>query len=431
MTAETVEGFRLSPQQSRLWSLQERDGAGAYRARCVVTIDGVVDSLRLRAALEKVASRHEILRTTFRLLPSMGTPLQVVRERLPILFEEENGAASESLLAASNAIDLSEGPIVVAVLRHLSAGRSLLTLELPALCADRPTLERFLFELSVLYGGARGAEELGDVLQYADVAEWWNELLEKPESAPGIEYWRKKDLTALASLRLPFETAGGPERTFEPRSLALPVSSKTLERLERLCRERGSAPRALLLTCWQVLLRRLLADPHLVLGYASRGRRLRELAEVMGPCARNLPLEDVLEDGPSLRLALSRIDNALIEQEKWEDLFSWNVQPGASDRVPFFPFCFEYADHPPHRGKELSFQIGEDSSVTDRFTVRLACARTEGGLRIDLDYDGSRLPAEEAERLTARFDRTLESVLSDPEASVNELDILPQEEKSS
>jgi len=316
MTAETLEGFRLSPQQSRLWSLQERDGAGAYRARCVVTIDGVVDSVRLRAALEKVVRRHEILRTTYRLLPSMGTPLQVVQERLPFLFEEENGgAASESLLAGSKAIDLSEGPVLVAVLRRLSAGRSSLTLELPALCADRPTLERLLFELSVLSGGARGAEELGDVLQYADVAEWWNELLQNPESAPGIEYWRKKNLPALASLRLPFETAGGPERTFEPRSLALPVSSKTLERLERLCRELGSTPRVLLLTCWQVLLRRLLPDPHLVLGYATPGRRLRELAGVMGPCARTLPLEDVLEDGPTLRVALSRVDGVLREQE--------------------------------------------------------------------------------------------------------------------
>jgi len=430
MTAETLEGFRLSPQQSRLWSLQERDGAGAYRARCVVTIDGVVDSVRLRAALEKVVRRHEILRTTYRLLPSMGTPLQVVQERLPFLFEEENGGSSESPLAASKAIDLSKGPVLVAVLRRLSGGRSSLTLELPALCADCPTLERLLFELSVLYGGARGAEELGDVLQYADVAEWWNELLQKPESAPGIEYWRKKDLTALASLRLPFETAGGPDRTFEPRSLALPVSLKTLEQLDRLCRDLGSTLRVLLLTCWQLLLRRLLPDPHLVLGYATPGRRLKELAGVMGPCARTLPLEDVLEDGPTLRVALSRVAGVLSEQERGEDLFTWNAQPGASDGVPFFPFCFEYADHSPRRGKELSFQMEEDRAVTDRFAVRLACNRTEGSLRIDLDYDGNRLPEEEAERLAARFGRTLESALSNPAASVSELDIVPEEEKS-
>ena len=76
MSAETVEGSRLSPQQSRLWSLQALSGAGAYRVACSVAIEGNVDPSRLRRCLEQIVARHEILRTSFRRLPgSQGLPI--------------------------------------------------------------------------------------------------------------------------------------------------------------------------------------------------------------------------------------------------------------------------------------------------------------------------------------------------------------------
>ena len=63
---ETVAGFQLSPQQERLWLLQERDaGTSAYRAQCVVRFDGNVAQRLLEAAVSSVIERHEILRTRF------------------------------------------------------------------------------------------------------------------------------------------------------------------------------------------------------------------------------------------------------------------------------------------------------------------------------------------------------------------------------
>ncbi|HEV8167984.1 MAG TPA: condensation domain-containing protein, partial [Pyrinomonadaceae bacterium] len=78
---ETVAGFQLSPQQERLWLLQERDaGTSAYRAQCVVRLDGALRPQLLEAAVSSVIERHEILRTRFQSQPGMFLPLQVIAD---------------------------------------------------------------------------------------------------------------------------------------------------------------------------------------------------------------------------------------------------------------------------------------------------------------------------------------------------------------
>ena len=78
MEAEIIEGLRLSPQQRRVWSLERQDVDSPYRIQCAVRIDGGLDVERLEAAIEEVVRRQEILRTTFRSLPGMTIPLQVI-----------------------------------------------------------------------------------------------------------------------------------------------------------------------------------------------------------------------------------------------------------------------------------------------------------------------------------------------------------------
>jgi len=421
VTSETVEGFRLSPQQSRLWALQERDGAAPYRTRGVIAIEGDVDSARLRDALEAVAQRHEILRTEFPLLTGMGTPLQAIRDRLPIAFAEGNDAA----------VDPNNAAVVRARLLRPSPGRSELILDLPALCADTTTLEQIVSELSALYADPSAGEGLGEVLQYPDVAEWFHDLLDKPESAPGIAYWRRIDLPAASSSRLPFETGAAGERPFEPGSFPFTLAASTRERIAQVSRELGVSPRTLLLTCWQVLLARLTDDPALVVGYATAGRPLEELRSAMGLCGRYLPLRGDLQGDPTFAVAVSRVDRAVRDQEPWAELFTWEVHRGGDARGPalFLPFVFDYAASASAGNGGLTFRLEEQQARIDRFTLRLACAAMETGLRMRIDYDANRLGGDEIERLAARLRRILESAVANPDVSVGRLKILADEER--
>ncbi|MDQ2979073.1 MAG: amino acid adenylation domain-containing protein, partial [Acidobacteriota bacterium] len=287
-----------------------------------------------------------------------------------------------------------------------------------------------LEELATLYGD--GSKSLPDALQYADVAEWFNDLLEKPESAPGREYWRRIDLAGADSLALPFETSGESAPRFDPKSCPILFPASTLPRLEQLGHQTGTGLRALLLTCWQLLLQRLSGERAVITGYATEGRGLEELQSLFGPCARYLPLRAEWDDDPPFRVALLRVTNALEEQEKRGSLFTRDSRAGApegSEAVPFFGFCFDYAERGPLRAGGLTFRIEEERACIDRFQVRLSCAPTEDGLIGSLDYDASRMGARDAELLAARFRRTLESALSRPDWPVGALDVLPEEEK--
>ena len=79
---QPIEGFRLAPQQKRIWQLQA-DGSAAYCAQAVIQIDGPLDQAALVAALGQVTARHEILRTTFQRPPGLALPVQVIAELAP------------------------------------------------------------------------------------------------------------------------------------------------------------------------------------------------------------------------------------------------------------------------------------------------------------------------------------------------------------
>ncbi len=80
MQNNTIQGYRLSPQQQRQWVLQQHSERSPYLVQVQVLIEGNVDSEVLLKALFAVISRHEILNTTFQHLPGMSLPVQVINE---------------------------------------------------------------------------------------------------------------------------------------------------------------------------------------------------------------------------------------------------------------------------------------------------------------------------------------------------------------
>ena len=79
-TDSAVEGFRLSPQQRSLWSLQQTTQGQPFRAFSVIRIEGDLSAPLLRQAVEQLVERHEILRTTFVRPPGIKNPFQVIAE---------------------------------------------------------------------------------------------------------------------------------------------------------------------------------------------------------------------------------------------------------------------------------------------------------------------------------------------------------------
>src|SRR5262245_14619074 len=209
MQEEMLEGYRLSPQQRRLWGLLRRGSNGAYQTKCAVTIKGRLESRSLKTALEKIIARHEILRTTFHCLPGMTIPMQVINETGGLVWREDdlNGMDEPASLiealfhADSRPFDFERGPFLFLRLIKKAEDEYVMFIRFPAICADSVSIRNLVGELCQGYAAEVCGEDLDrDVMQYADLAEWQNDLIEAEEMREAGEYWRRRALPHPSAL---------------------------------------------------------------------------------------------------------------------------------------------------------------------------------------------------------------------------------------
>src|SRR5579872_6407909 len=260
-----IESYAASPQQARIRELARRGAEGSFLASCRLRLGGEIDSRRLRQALGRVVARHEILSTVLHDPPELTVPLQRVMPADAGWDEEDWSALADPEVREGRAAAWLAGlaepvrprvPALHASLRRLAPDSALLSLSLPAYCADRAALANLVRELFAEYqaverSGAPGVEPL----QYADLAAWLNEEIAAPERAKERDHWRQLGLASWLALRLPHETAPASGASFAvgralPAALAAPLAE--------LARSTGSSLERVLLGAWQILLARLL-----------------------------------------------------------------------------------------------------------------------------------------------------------------------------
>ncbi|HKX32479.1 MAG TPA: condensation domain-containing protein, partial [Blastocatellia bacterium] len=174
-----VEGYQLSPQQRRIWMLQQVNGGRAYRAQCAILLNGPLDVATLKAAVSEVVNRHEILRTGFHLLPGMTVPLQVIESDRDAEFREIDLIDSEhgwiERLFRMERLEEKEQeesnrdlPVRCCLFRR-STTEGVLVVSLSAMCGDSRSLKNLFHEIVERYQARQGAAAAtGTVVQYVD-----------------------------------------------------------------------------------------------------------------------------------------------------------------------------------------------------------------------------------------------------------------------
>ena len=427
MQETTVQGFRLSPQQLRLWKLLGGEASTAWRWRALLRLEGDLDRTALEGALRRVTERNEILRTSFSRLPGMSLPLQVIQETTTPWIEEGTDALGPGFTPL---FDPAGGETLRVRLARLGDRRHELLLDLPALCADAVTLENLAAE--ILHTCAR--EESEPPLQYVDIAEWQNQILEAEETADGAalwrELWHERGIAAQLALRLPFEE-GPADAPFDPATLAVPLEPALAGALVDLAKRQGVPPETVVLAIWQILLWKSTGRPEVLLGLLHHGRNHAELREALGPLARYLPLHVHLD--PEMRLAdlLALTRTAVDEADLRQEHFSWDHVAGDASTVPlFFPVCFETSPGLREIAADgLRGSVVWRQGLVDRFKLSLACEILPGDFRLALRHDRGLISAETAGRLAERLSHLLHQAMERPQAFLGELDPLGETER--
>jgi amino acid adenylation domain-containing protein len=433
MQTKTISGFRLSPQQKRLWLLQQ-DGFSTL-ASCAILLEGNLQAEILKAALQKVVERHEILRTNFRRLPGMKTPVMVVEDRSDTLWRdinltdckpEEQAVKVEEILQweRTQRFALEKWTLLRSTLITLSPEKQILAINLPALCADSWTLNNLVREIGNSYAACLQGEELEDgVVQYVQFSEWQNQLLEDEDAETGKNYWQQQDFSNIDALKLPLENTSFDKTKFQPGCFTCDISSGMIERIEALVKEYNISADAFFLACWQILLWRLTGETDIIVGMGCDRREYEELHDTLGLLATWLPIHCRLS--PELRFweVLELVNKAKENAEEWQDYF-------IGEQLAFFPFGFEFEQWQ----KEcfaggVSFSIYQKFTCIEPFKVKLICIRDRNSIKVSFYYDQNCYGAETIARLVGEFETLLAGAIENPENAIAQLEILSESER--
>lgn len=439
MISQANDVFRLSPKQEHLWSLGQRQGNTPYVAQCVVMIEGPLDPHGLKESLFKIVEQHEILRTNFRHRPEMNIPVQTISkvqiawadpcDLQEVPAEHQQLELQRRIEASRNApFDIDQGPVLHALLVQVSSWEHHLILSLPALCADLQSLNSLVQQISAHYGSDLSVEETDKPgLQYADVSQWFHEMLAADDAWMGREYWRNQHVASAGSIPLPLEKRAANKADFQPQVVTMEIAGELNHKMAELEQRGDFSLHAFFLSCWQVLLWRFTRQSPLQIGLACNGRDYPELEKTLGLLTAHVPILSEITAGSTSRDIFEHAAAKMSEAQQWQDCFTWSGAGAFSNdsSLSFFPICFEFSEYPAaFLSGGVKFTIHRQYACIDRFKVKLSCVRTAHSLTTEFHYDPELFDSENIQCLASRFQTLLASVLAEPDGTAGTWEIL-------
>src|SRR5689334_13556546 len=408
--SEAIEGYRLSPQQTRLWHvLQCAPACGV--ARVCLSLQGSPRPLVIERALHLLVSRHSILRTTY-----LST-LQVISPETIVTFDvcdlsglesQEEASALEQLAVEAACSDTEpEAPPVNALLVTFSEHDHHLWINLPSLTADTRSLNNLAREFMRCYESCAKATALTDEpLDYLQFSEWQNELLlDVEQAANGREYWRQMD-------QLRFRQTVS---KFKPAVVGVSFTRAEVEQI-------GSANAWL--GCWEALLWSTSGAREVGLGYVSEGRRYAEMNDGLGLYAKWLPIVVEVEPERGLREIVRDAGDAVRAAEEQQDYF---VLEGEHR---FFGIGYEYEER--WEGAEtvgVHFSVSEQQVELEPYELKLHCVKENGRVRAELRYDAEVYEEAEVRKLADRYRRVVQHWIGNADVKLGEIAWLSDAER--
>jgi hypothetical protein len=150
--------------------------------------------------------------------------------------------------------DLSAGPVLKVLRCNTSTEEHLMILTVPAICSDLVGVRNIAREVIQELSGLGEESEQDEVVQYADYAEWHNELLESDDASDGRRFWARTSLTNDEPQ--PSVKPDSPSQfCFNSRQVL--IDPELTARIEYSAIQQNVTEEVFLLACWQVLVWRL------------------------------------------------------------------------------------------------------------------------------------------------------------------------------
>jgi amino acid adenylation domain-containing protein/FkbH-like protein len=441
----------LSFAQQRLWFLNELEpNSPAFNIAHTLKISGAVDAAAMEKSFNRMATRHETLRTSFG--SQADEPVQIIHAhdsvRVPFRKIDLSGidkgtreAEAQRLIVedANRPFDLTHAPLIRALLLRLSEDEHYLLISIHHIISDRWSVSILVSELARQYEAAAAARDAAIPelpLQYADYAVWQRKWLSGDVLEQQLGYWKEKLKNAPQVLELPTDRPRQASESFRGEVVQAVLPRELKDKLNQLSREQGATLFMTLLAGFEALLSRYSGQRDLVVGTAIANREQPELENVIGLFLNTLPLRADLMGDPSFSEILTRAKETALGAYEHQDMpFEKLVEELRPERSlrhsPLIQVYFVLQNAPVESVplQSLRWKHVPSGLKTVKGDMYLSMHESAEGIEGRLEYSTDLFDAATMERFLGHFQVLLEAAVANPALKLSQLPLLTEAER--
>ncbi|MFI5497059.1 amino acid adenylation domain-containing protein [Actinoplanes sp. NPDC051859] len=417
--------------QQALWLVDQLGGPGGrYVVPVSLRLTGSLDEAALRAAIQDVLSRHEVLRTL--LVERDGQLQQIVAPTADILVVDDFTEARLADFVRAR-FDLATDLPARAALLRVAAAEWMLVLAIHHHAIDEWSLPVLLDDLSTAYHArtdniSPAWEPLR--VQYADYAVWQR----ASESAAQLEFWRGALADVAAESGISADRLPGGTPSHVGRDIEFGVAADTVSALRGWVAAQGLTMFMVVQAAAALTVSALGGGDDVVIGSPVGGRTEDGLEDLVGYFVNTVPFRHRITAGDRLVDVVGRARTVVLDALAHQDTpFEQIAAVAGVDRVvhrnPVFQVLATYrhvADpgvlEPKFPGVDVRLERTSLGAV--KTDLDLYLTDSPQGITGFLSYAVDLFDAPTAERFVAVFGRVLDALAAAPQARVADLDLV-------
>ncbi|MEG4024268.1 amino acid adenylation domain-containing protein [Microcoleus sp. S13C4] len=457
----------LSFAQQRLWFLDQLvPNNPFYNVPAALRLTGSLNFSALQQTFNEIVRRHEALRTTLAVVSGQAVQRIAAAFHLPInvvdlrnLPKESRQTEANRLTAqeAQRSFNLSNDLLLRVTLLQLDDTEYLLMLNMHHIVSDGWSIGVLIQELGALYT-AFASEKPSPLpslsIQYADFAKWQREWLQGEVLETQLAYWRQQ-LNGISMLNLPADRPRPAIQSYRGKRQFLQLPKQLSEALETLSQREGVTLFMTMLAAFKTLLYHYAQQEDIVVGSPIANRNRSEIEALIGFFVNSLVLRTDLSGNPTFRELLNRVKEVALGAYAHQDLpFEKLVEELHPDRAlnqnPLFQVAFALQNAPGNHLElpeltlspqqldvgtarfDLEFHLWErspNSSGSNQSPSNKLWVDSSEGISGMVIYSADLFDEATITRLIGHFQTLLESIVTNPEQRIANLQYLSAQER--
>jgi amino acid adenylation domain-containing protein len=456
--------FPMSFAQERLWFLDQMEpGSPFYNIPMACLISARVDVPTLERALTEVITRHQALRTVYRLVD--GEPRQVVLPPHPVKVDVHDMRGPEGQPAADAAIrarigelgarpfDLAGGPVLRADLIRVSEADCALLLNVHHIATDgwsMPILTREMEQLYDAFAHDRPYPLQPLEIQYSDFSLWQREFLAGDTLRRQLDYWRGH-LAGAPTLEMPTDRPRPPALSYRGSMYRFVWPAALTQRLHAFSVQAGASMNMVIMAGFYLMLHRYSGQDDLVVGTLLGNRHRAELESMVGFLVNSAPIRVRITGEMTFRELAALVRTGVLNADAHQDLpFDHIVDEVTTERDPsrsplfqLMYFHHTFVNNDVHHLRDSAFQselnlrsLFQETGVTlvethtTKFDLTFATLEYEGALANMCEYSTDLWDEATMARMMEHCRVLLDRAAASPDAPLSSISMLTDEERS-